>query len=154
MVKKRASAPSHPSSLDCDGAGDTSSEKEPPVPREMAEILSSSPVFVYSGLLPHCGFRPQQTKRRGLKFLQAEDNLLVLGIAEHGNDWSQIQRNYLPTKTAKQIKIRRKNLCSTRAPDNVVKQYKKTGKVPYLPVVLSFKGRLGLSQFERRPGNV
>lgn len=68
-------------------------------------------------------------------FLQSEDNLLVLGLDQYGHNWGEIKKHYLPVKTTKQIKIRRKNLCSNRAQDNVVKQYNASHKIPSLPSV-------------------
>ena len=116
-----------------------------PIPEELCKIMSSSPIFIYKSLLPHVQFSVQKSSSgRGEKFLQCEDNLLVLGLDQYGNDWNDIKRHYLPVKSLNQIKIRRKNLCSTRAPDNVVKQYKNTGKIPVLPTVPVIVGNIPL----------
>ena len=74
--------------------------------------------------------------------MQCEDNLLVLGLDQYGHDWGQIKKYYLPVKTLNQIKIRRKNLCSNRATNNVVKQYKTTGKIPVLPTIPALSGNV------------
>ncbi|CAB4005653.1 GON-4 isoform X1, partial [Paramuricea clavata] len=108
----------------------------PIISEEVVKIIRSSPIFLYKGLLPHIPFQTQKTiSGRGEKFLQCEDNLLVLGIDQYAHNWTEIKKHYLPVKTLKQIKIRRKNLCSKRAPDNVVKQYRDTGKIPMLPTI-------------------
>ena len=119
---------------------DAPPDKGPPIPQKLTDLFMSSAVFMYTGLLPHVAFRPGRPKSRGERFLPCEDNLLVLGIAEFDSNWCQIQRNFLPTKSTKQIQIRRKNLCSSRAPDNVVKQFKITQKIPPFPVLMKFKG--------------
>ena len=112
-----------------------------PIPEEVMKIMMSSPIFIYTGLLPHIPFSTQKTSSgRAEKFLQSEDNLLVLGIDQYGHDWLQIKKHYLPVKTLNQIKIRRKNLCSKRSQDNVVKQYKKTGIIPVLPTIPAVPG--------------
>jgi hypothetical protein len=106
--------------------------------------MASSPVFIYKSLRPHIQFHVQSKSisARGEKFLQCEDNLLVLGLDQYAHNWNDIRKHYLPVKTLNQIKIRRKNLCSKRAPDNVVKQYKKTGKIPNFPTVPVIPGNI------------
>ncbi len=118
--------------------GDESREatSAPAIPEEVIKIMMSSPIFIYKGLLPHIPLQAQKiSSGRSEKFLQSEDNLLVLGLDQYRHDWNQIKRHYLPVKTLNQIKIRRKNLCSNRAPDNVVKQYRDTRRIPILPTV-------------------
>lgn len=66
----------------------------------------------------------------------------MLGLEQYGNDWGQIKKHYLPVKTLNQIKIRRKNLCSNRAANNVVKQFKTTGKIPVLPIIPAIPGNV------------
>lgn len=123
--------------------GDESREtvSGPLIPAETIKILTSSPVFIYHRLLPHVPFTVQKTSSgRSEKFLQCEDNLLVLGLDQYRHDWGQIKKHYLPVKTLKQIKIRRKNLCSNRAANNVVKQFKTTGQIPVLPTIPACPG--------------
>ena len=113
------------------------------IPVETIKILTLSPIFIFPELLPHVSFNGQKSSSgRTEKFLQCEDNLLVLGLDQYGRDWGQIKKHYLPVKTLNQIKIRRKNLCSNRATNNVVKQYKTTGKIPVLPTIPALPGNV------------
>ena len=73
-----------------------------------------------------------------IKFSQAEDNLLALGIAQFAKDWKLIQAHLLPVKSSKQLQIRCKNLSSTRAKENVVKYFRRTGEMwPFSTKIVS-----------------
>ncbi|EDV27028.1 uncharacterized protein TRIADDRAFT_54540 [Trichoplax adhaerens] len=76
----------------------------------------------------------QQEKFR-VKFTTAEDSLLAIGLSKFNKKWNLIHEHLLPTKTAKQIRIRCKNLASGRSPDNIVKHYYKKKELLPLPDV-------------------
>lgn len=112
------------------------------IPDELKNIMTSSPFFAYPDILPHVTFNVKKSiPSRGEKFLQSEDNLLVLGLEKCGRSWSDIKKCFLPVKTLNQIKIRRKNMCSKRAYDNVVKEFENTGIVPLLPRIPAMPGK-------------
>ncbi|CAI5491342.1 unnamed protein product, partial [Closterium sp. Naga37s-1] len=48
--------------------------------------------------------------------------LLAMGVEQLSTDWEAIHRRFLPGKTPHQISIRWKNRCSSRVPDNPIKQ--------------------------------
>lgn len=55
-------------------------------------------------------------------FTPAEDDLLAWGIRKHLYEWAKISAELLPTKDEKVIFNRKKNRCSSAAPDNIVKE--------------------------------
>lgn len=62
--------------------------------------------------------------RRGDSFLPIEDRLLLLGLHRYGlANWEKIQVHLVPTRTAKQLANRYKNLATRRAPDNPIKWF-------------------------------
>ena len=76
-------------------------------------------------LLPRTGDTPKQLNGLRIKFSDAEDNLLAMGMKQLGKKWELIQEHLLPVKSPKQLQIRCKNLLSARAPENVVKYYRR-----------------------------
>lgn len=79
----------------------------------------------HHNLLPRTGDTPKQLNGLRVKFSDAEDNLLALGMKQHGKKWELIQEHLLPIKSPKQLQIRCKNLLSARAPENIVKYYRR-----------------------------
>lgn len=62
--------------------------------------------------------------KRNDSFLAIEDNLLLLGLHRYGlGNWEKIQSHLLPTRTAKQIATRYKNLTARRTPKNPIKDF-------------------------------
>lgn len=57
-------------------------------------------------------------------FLPIEDHLLLLGLHRFGFcNWERIQVHLIPTRSAKQLSTRYKNLTTRRAPQNKVKDF-------------------------------
>lgn len=62
--------------------------------------------------------------RRNDSFLQVEDRLLLLGVQRFGlGNWEKLQSYMLPTRTARQLQNRFKNLTSRCAPSNPIKDF-------------------------------
>ena len=57
------------------------------------------------------------------KFFSSEDDLLLIGLKRYCLNWETIQNKLLPSKTAKQLAIRYKNLTTRRAPPNPIKEF-------------------------------
>ncbi|KAL4239657.1 Paired amphipathic helix repeat [Mactra antiquata] len=107
---------------------------------QQINVMWNSPVFMFPELLPHGGFFKAvdiKKDRANVKFLEAEDNLLAMGIAQFNHlkkeSKDYIRRFMLPCKTRKQIEIRIKNLKSTAAKDNSVKFYSTYKMLPKFP---------------------
>ncbi|KAM7029206.1 GON-4-like protein [Acridotheres tristis] len=104
------------------------------LPKQVAWILATRKVFMYPELLPICSLRAN-THRDKIFFTKAEDNLLALGLKHfEGTNFPKplISKYLLPTKTAHQLTVRIKNLNMNRAPDNIIRYYKKTKQLPVL----------------------
>ncbi|EHA99572.1 GON-4-like protein [Heterocephalus glaber] len=104
------------------------------LPKQVAWILATSKVFMYPELLPLCSLKAKNPQDK-LIFTKAEDNLLALGLKHfEGTEFPKplISKYLLTCKTAHQLTVRIKNLNLSRAPDNVVKFYKKTKQLPVL----------------------
>uniref|UniRef100_A0A2K6U2F6 YY1 associated protein 1 n=1 Tax=Saimiri boliviensis boliviensis TaxID=39432 RepID=A0A2K6U2F6_SAIBB len=86
----------------------------PCLPEQVAWILATSKVFMYPELLPVCSLKAKNLQGKIL-FTKAEDNTYLLTC-----------------KTARQLTVRIKNLNLNRAPDNIIKFYKKTKQLPVL----------------------
>ncbi|PNJ56626.1 YY1AP1 isoform 6 [Pongo abelii] len=86
----------------------------PCLPKQVAWILATSKVFMYPELLPVCSLKAKNPQDKIL-FTKAEDNKYLLTC-----------------KTARQLTVRIKNLNMNRAPDNIIKFYKKTKQLPVL----------------------
>lgn len=66
----------------------------------------------------------QECQQHRVKFVDAEDRLLLKGLKRFGcSSWDQIQQYYLPGKTQRQIAVRYKNLASRTAPANPIKDF-------------------------------
>ncbi|XP_031514430.1 GON-4-like protein isoform X4 [Papio anubis] len=86
----------------------------PCLPKQVAWILATSKVFMYPELLPVCSLKAKNPQDK-IVFTKAEDNKYLLTC-----------------KTAHQLTVRIKNLNMNRAPDNIIKFYKKTKQLPVL----------------------
>lgn len=87
----------------------------------------------HHSLLPRTGHTPKQLNGLRVKFSDAEDNLLALGMKQLGKKWDLIQEHLLPVKSPKQLQIRCKNLLSARAPENIIKYYRRNKELWNLP---------------------
>ncbi|XP_041333910.1 GON-4-like protein isoform X2 [Pyrgilauda ruficollis] len=104
------------------------------LPKQVAWILATRKVFMYPELLPICALRANPPRDK-IVFTKAEDNLLALGLKHfEGTEFPKplISKYLLPTKTAHQLAVRIKNLTMNRAPDNIIRFYKKTKQLPVL----------------------
>ncbi|NXR82040.1 GON4L protein, partial [Pycnonotus jocosus] len=104
------------------------------LPKQVAWILATRKVFMYPELLPICSLRANCHQDK-IIFTKAEDNLLALGLKHfEGTEFPKplISKYLLPTKTAHQLTVRIKNLNMNRAPDNIIRYYKKTKQLPVL----------------------
>ncbi|XP_038017763.1 GON-4-like protein isoform X2 [Motacilla alba alba] len=104
------------------------------LPKQVAWILATRKVFMYPELLPICSLRANPPRDK-IVFTKAEDNLLALGLKHfEGTDFPKplISKYLLPTKTAHQLTVRIKNLNMNRAPDNIIRYYRKTKQLPVL----------------------
>uniref|UniRef100_A0A8D0HHR9 GON-4-like protein n=1 Tax=Sphenodon punctatus TaxID=8508 RepID=A0A8D0HHR9_SPHPU len=89
---------------------------------------------MYPELLPVCSLKAKNPRDK-IFFTKAEDNLLALGLKHFdGTEFPKplISKYLLTTKTAHQLTVRIKNLNMNRAPDNIIKYYKKTKQLPVL----------------------
>ncbi|XP_033270521.1 GON-4-like protein isoform X7 [Orcinus orca] len=106
----------------------------PCLPKQVAWILATSKVFMYPELLPVCSLKAKNPQDK-IFFTKAEDNLLALGLKHfEGTEFPKplISKYLLTCKTAHQLTVRIKNLNMNRAPDNIIKFYKKTRQLPIL----------------------
>uniref|UniRef100_A0A8C4U3I5 GON-4-like protein n=1 Tax=Falco tinnunculus TaxID=100819 RepID=A0A8C4U3I5_FALTI len=106
----------------------------PCLPKQVAWILATRRVFMYPELLPICALKANPPRDK-IIFTKAEDNLLALGLKHfEGTEFPKplISKYLLPTKTAHQLTVRIKNLNMNRAPDNIIRYYKKTKQLPIL----------------------
>ncbi|XP_058516387.1 GON-4-like protein isoform X4 [Ochotona princeps] len=106
----------------------------PCLPKQVAWILATSKVFMYPELLPVCSLKAKNPTHK-VTFTKAEDNLLALGLKHfEGTEFPKplISKYLLPCKSAHQLTVRIKNLSMNRAPDNIIKFYKKTKQLPVL----------------------
>ncbi|XP_057582037.1 GON-4-like protein isoform X7 [Hippopotamus amphibius kiboko] len=106
----------------------------PCLPKQVAWVLATSKVFMYPELLPVCSLKAKNPQDK-IFFTKAEDNLLALGLKHfEGTEFPKplISKYLLTCKTAHQLTVRIKNLNMNRAPDNIIKFYKKTKQLPIL----------------------
>ncbi|XP_065509875.1 GON-4-like protein [Caloenas nicobarica] len=114
--------------------GKKSANEFPCLPKQVAWILATRRVFMYPELLPICSLKANPPRDK-IIFTKAEDNLLALGLKHfEGTEFPKplISKYLLPTKTAHQLTVRIKNLNMNRAPDNIIRFYKKTKQLPVL----------------------
>ncbi|XP_076429798.1 GON-4-like protein isoform X16 [Peromyscus maniculatus bairdii] len=106
----------------------------PCLPKQVAWILATNKVFMYPELLPICSLKANNPRDK-IIFTKAEDNLLALGLKHfEGTEFPKplISKYLVTCKTAHQLTVRIKNLNQNRAPNNVIKFYKKTKQLPVL----------------------
>ncbi|XP_042537452.1 GON-4-like protein isoform X2 [Dipodomys spectabilis] len=106
----------------------------PCLPKQVAWILATSKVFMYPELLPICSLKASNPQDK-IIFTKAEDNLLALGLKHfEGTEFPKplISKYLVTCKTAHQLTVRIKNLNLNRAPNNIIKFYKKTKQLPIL----------------------
>ncbi|XP_031822587.1 YY1-associated protein 1 isoform X2 [Sarcophilus harrisii] len=106
----------------------------PCLPKQVAWILATSKVFMYPELLPIRSLKVKHPKDK-IFFTKAEDNLLALGLKHfEGTEFPKplISKYLLTAKSDHQLTVRIKNLNISRAPDNIIKYYKKTKQLPIL----------------------
>uniref|UniRef100_K7FJ22 GON-4-like protein n=1 Tax=Pelodiscus sinensis TaxID=13735 RepID=K7FJ22_PELSI len=111
-----------------------SANEFPCLPKQVAWILATRKVFMYPELLPICSLKAKAPQNK-IIFTKAEDNLLALGLKHfEGTEFPKplISKYLLPAKTAHQLTVRIKNLNMNRAPDNIIKYYKRTKQLPIL----------------------
>lgn len=73
---------------------------------------------------PHLEANLMRKSTGKVKFCEAEDRLLAIGIQMYGlNNWDTISEHCLPTKTANQIKYRWKNSTNKHAKTNYLKEF-------------------------------
>ncbi|XP_072284497.1 GON-4-like protein isoform X2 [Pyxicephalus adspersus] len=104
------------------------------LPKHIAWVMATQPIFMYPELLPVCAMRAQGPRDR-VVFTKAEDSLLALGLKHfEGTEFSKqlISKYLLTAKTAQQLTVRIKNLTMKKSPDNVIKYYKNMKMLPPL----------------------
>ncbi|XP_054995866.1 GON-4-like protein isoform X1 [Sorex araneus] len=114
--------------------GKKTASEFPCLPKQVAWILATNKVFMYPELLPVCSLKAKNPQDKIL-FTKAEDNLLALGLKHfEGTELPKplISKYLLTCKTAQQLTVRIKNLNLSRAPNNIIKFYKKTKQLPIL----------------------
>ncbi|KAL5578841.1 hypothetical protein UlMin_011283 [Ulmus minor] len=98
------------------------------VPREIANLCQRFFPMFNPALFPHKP--PPSAVANRVLFTDAEDELLALGIMEYNTDWKAIRQRFLPCKNDKQIFVRQKNRCSSKAPENSIKAVRKMKTSP------------------------
>lgn len=82
---------------------------------------SNAAINANTGTKEVLSFYCDQTSK--CRFLETEDELLLIGLKRFCLNWERIQNRLLPSKTARQIAIRYKNLTTRRAPANAIKEF-------------------------------
>uniref|UniRef100_A0A8C8RN63 GON-4-like protein n=1 Tax=Pelusios castaneus TaxID=367368 RepID=A0A8C8RN63_9SAUR len=111
-----------------------SANEFPCLPKQVAWILATRKVFMYPELLPICSLKAKAPQNK-IIFTKAEDNLLALGLKHfEGTEFPKplISKYLLTAKSAQQLTVRIKNLNMNRAPDNIIRYYKRTKQLPVL----------------------
>ncbi|XP_069074569.1 GON-4-like protein isoform X2 [Pleurodeles waltl] len=104
------------------------------LPKQLAWMMATRKLFMYPELLPICSMRTQKPNDKPV-YTKAEDNLLALGLKHfEGTEMpkSLISKYLVVTKTPQQVSVRIKNLSYNRVPDNIIRYYKKTKRLPVL----------------------
>ncbi|KAL8160533.1 hypothetical protein V2J09_002070 [Rumex salicifolius] len=98
------------------------------VPKRIAELSRQFYQLFNPALFPHKP--PPLAVANRVLFTDAEDELLAMGLMEYNTDWKAIQQRFLPCKSKHQIFVRQKNRCSSKAPDNPIKEVRKLKTSP------------------------
>ncbi|XP_029437111.1 GON-4-like protein isoform X2 [Rhinatrema bivittatum] len=106
----------------------------PCLPKHVAWLMATRSLFMYPELLPICSLKAKNPRDK-VFFTKAEDNLLALGLKHfEGSEFPKplISKYLLTAKTAHQLTVRIKNLNMKKAPENIIRYYKKTKLLPIL----------------------
>ncbi|XP_058248102.1 GON-4-like protein isoform X4 [Hemibagrus wyckioides] len=110
----------------------------PFLPPHLAWLFATRSVFLYPELLPHCSLDPAlQPPRSKTIYTKGEDGLIVLGLkhfSETEFPYHLMSQYLLQPKRVEQLRVRVKDMCSSRAADNIIKFYCQNHTVPQLPV--------------------
>lgn len=98
------------------------------VPREISKLAQIFFPLFNPALFPHKP--PAGNMANRVLFTDAEDELLALGLMEYNMDWKAIQQRFLPCKSERQIFVRQKNRCSSKAPENPIKAVRRMKNSP------------------------
>ncbi|XP_035545499.1 uncharacterized protein LOC108982101 isoform X2 [Juglans regia] len=98
------------------------------VPKEIAKLAQRFFPFFNPSLFSHKP--PPAAVVNGVLFTDAEDGLSALGLMEYNTDWKAIQQRFLPCKLKRQIFVRQKNRCSSKAPENPIKAVRRMKTSP------------------------
>ncbi|KAI4893265.1 hypothetical protein NFI96_019664 [Prochilodus magdalenae] len=110
----------------------------PLLPAHLAWLFATRSVFLYPELLPHCSLDPALQPPRSKNFYtKGEDGLIVLGLkhfSETEFPYHLISQYLIWPKKVEQLRVRVKDMCSSRAADNIIKFYCQNRVLPPLPV--------------------
>uniref|UniRef100_A0A3B4DEF4 GON-4-like protein n=1 Tax=Pygocentrus nattereri TaxID=42514 RepID=A0A3B4DEF4_PYGNA len=113
----------------------------PLLPAHLAWLFATRSVFLYPELLPHCSLDPALQPPRSKNFYtKGEDGLIVLGLrhfSETEFPYHLMSQYLILPKKLEQLRVRVKDMCSSRAADNIIKYYCQNRVIPPLPVVCS-----------------
>lgn len=101
------------------------------VPKEIAKLARRFFPLFNPALFPHKP--PPVSVANRVLFTDSEDGLLALGLMKYNTNWKEIQKNYLPCKSAHQIFVRQKNRSCSRAPENPIKAVRRMKTSPLTP---------------------
>ncbi|KAI3680529.1 hypothetical protein L6452_35301 [Arctium lappa] len=101
------------------------------VPKEIAKLAQRFFPLFNPALFPHKP--PPVSVANRVLFTDSEDGLLALGLMKYNTNWKEIQKNYLPCKSAHQIFVRQKNRSCSRAPENPIKAVRRMKTSPLTP---------------------
>lgn len=101
------------------------------VPKEIAKLAQRFFPLFNPALFPHKP--PPVSVANRVLFTDSEDGLLARGLMEYNTNWKEIQKNFLPCKSAHQIFVRQKNRSCSRAPENPIKAVRRMKTSPLTP---------------------
>ncbi|XP_072535573.1 GON-4-like protein isoform X2 [Salminus brasiliensis] len=110
----------------------------PLLPTHLAWLFATRSTFLYPELLPHCSLDPDLQPPRSKNFYtKGEDGLIVLGLkhfSETEFPYHLMSQYLIRPKKLDQLRVRVKDMCSSRSADNIIKFYCQHHVVPPLPV--------------------
>ncbi|XP_060726280.1 GON-4-like protein isoform X4 [Tachysurus vachellii] len=110
----------------------------PFLPPHLAWLFATRSAFLYPELLPHCSLDPAlQPPRSKTIYTKGEDGLIVLGLkhfSETEFPYHLMSQYLLQPKRVEQLRVRVKDMCTSRTTDNIIKFYCQHHTVPPLPV--------------------
>ncbi|XP_051577926.1 GON-4-like protein isoform X2 [Myxocyprinus asiaticus] len=111
----------------------------PFLPAGLAWLFATRSVFLYPELIPHCSLDPAlHAPRSKYYYSKGEDSLIVLGLkhfAQTEFPYQLMSQYLIRPKRQEQLRVRVKDMASSRAPHNIIKFYCQNGVVPPLPVM-------------------